>query len=220
MSVTYQGRRTTRKSSTERRTLILEATLRIIVSDGIRGVKHRAVAAEASVPLAATTYYFKDINDLISDAFSFFAEQIGAENANLGAAAFGLIEGKTPEQLADPVVRAALAERLARIFTAHVMQQVADRDSRIIEITFRQEALRNPLLKKAIDSNLQQTLQAIALFFQQMGIDGAKQSANLILAVLHHLEYMYTLEGINGHEADLYDILSRQVTAVLTPYPK
>src|SRR5690554_906244 len=71
----YQGRKATRAKSEQRRRDILEATLRIIRTEGVRGVRHRAVAKEAKVPLAATTYYFKDIDELIVDAFTLYTEQ-------------------------------------------------------------------------------------------------------------------------------------------------
>src|SRR5690554_1035828 len=71
----YQGRPARREGSEQRRRSILEAALRIIVREGIRNVRHRAVAKEADVPLSATTYYFKDISDLIADTFTLFAEQ-------------------------------------------------------------------------------------------------------------------------------------------------
>ena len=56
-----------RASGRQRRLQILEATLRIIRRGGLRAISHRAVAAEASVPLAATTYYFRDLEDLITE---------------------------------------------------------------------------------------------------------------------------------------------------------
>ena len=62
--VKYQGRKTSRVGSEQRRRLILEAALRIVIREGVRGIRHRAVAKEADVPLAATTYYFKDIQEL------------------------------------------------------------------------------------------------------------------------------------------------------------
>ena len=54
-SVQYQGRKASRQGSELRRQAILDAALRIIVRDGVRAVRHRAVAAEAEVPLSATT---------------------------------------------------------------------------------------------------------------------------------------------------------------------
>lgn len=59
-SVRYQGRKASRQGSEQRRQAILDAAMRLIVRDGVRAVRHRAVAAEAQVPLSATTYYFKD----------------------------------------------------------------------------------------------------------------------------------------------------------------
>ena len=41
----------------------------------MRGIRHRAVAKEADVPLAATTYYFKDIDELIVDTFTLYTEK-------------------------------------------------------------------------------------------------------------------------------------------------
>jgi len=73
--VNYLGRQLTRSDGKKKRDKILEATLSIIVREGIRGVRHRAVAKEADVSLSSTTYYFKDIHDLITDAFMYFASQ-------------------------------------------------------------------------------------------------------------------------------------------------
>ena len=61
-SVQYQGRKASRRGSEQRRQDILDAAMRIVVRDGVRAVRHRAVAAEAGVPLSATTYYFKDFD--------------------------------------------------------------------------------------------------------------------------------------------------------------
>ena len=72
--IEFRGRRAKQVESQERRRAILEATLRLIVREGMRGVRHRAIAQEAGVPLAATTYYFKDLSDLIADAFNLYAE--------------------------------------------------------------------------------------------------------------------------------------------------
>ena len=46
-SVRYQGRKASRQGSEQRRQAILDAAMRLIVRDGVRAVRHRAVAAEA-----------------------------------------------------------------------------------------------------------------------------------------------------------------------------
>lgn len=72
----YHGRKPARQSSEQRRLAILQAALRVMVRDGVRGVRHRAVAQEANVPLSATTYYFKDIHDLLADALTLYAKEV------------------------------------------------------------------------------------------------------------------------------------------------
>ncbi|KID27847.1 TetR/AcrR family transcriptional regulator [Prauserella rugosa] len=49
----------------KRRTEIIEATLRVIERDGVTGVTHRTVAAEAGVPTTSTTYHFATLDDLL-----------------------------------------------------------------------------------------------------------------------------------------------------------
>jgi DNA-binding transcriptional regulator YbjK len=52
----------------DRRRLIVEAALRVIARDGVNGATHRAVAAEARVPLASTTYHFTSKAEIVTDA--------------------------------------------------------------------------------------------------------------------------------------------------------
>lgn len=49
----------------QRRRQIIAATLRVIERDGVAGVTHRTVAAEAGVPPASTTYHFATLDDLL-----------------------------------------------------------------------------------------------------------------------------------------------------------
>jgi len=87
-----------------RRQAILEATLALVGRKGAGAVTHRAVAEEAGVPLAATTYYFASKNDLLRETLAFAAEadrettdQLAAALANVTSA------GEFAETLADHV---------------------------------------------------------------------------------------------------------------------
>lgn len=53
---------------TARRDAIVRAAADLILREGPAAVTHRAVAARAQVPLAATTYYFTGLDDLIGAA--------------------------------------------------------------------------------------------------------------------------------------------------------
>ena len=60
-----------------RRDALLDAVIRLLESDGPSAVTHRAVAREAGVPLAAATYYFASIDDLLVTAMKRAVEQQG-----------------------------------------------------------------------------------------------------------------------------------------------
>jgi DNA-binding transcriptional regulator YbjK len=54
---------------------MLDAAVALVARGGPRAVTHRAVAAEAGVPLAATTYYFSSRDDLVAQALVLCAER-------------------------------------------------------------------------------------------------------------------------------------------------
>ena len=60
MALTAKGR--------ARRDALLDAVLRVLARDGADKITHRAVAAEAGVPVAAATYYFASLDDLYVSA--------------------------------------------------------------------------------------------------------------------------------------------------------
>jgi DNA-binding transcriptional regulator YbjK len=51
-----------------RRQALLDAVVRVLEQGGPGAVTHRAVAAEAGVPLAAATYYFSSLDDMFVSA--------------------------------------------------------------------------------------------------------------------------------------------------------
>jgi len=63
------------KRRNPRRRDILEATLRVIGETGAKSVTHRAVAQEADVALASTTYYFDSKDALVEEALELMIER-------------------------------------------------------------------------------------------------------------------------------------------------
>jgi TetR/AcrR family transcriptional regulator, regulator of biofilm formation and stress response len=59
-----------RRDPAGRRRAIIEAAVEVIAENGIDAVTHRRVAAAAGVPVGSTTYYFKDLKDLVHAALS------------------------------------------------------------------------------------------------------------------------------------------------------
>lgn len=105
MSSASTSPRPTEPRGAARRRSLLEATVRLIGRGGIAAVDHRAVAAEAGVPLGSTTYYFESKDDMVAQALHYVADR---EVERLEAAARGdLLEagdGSLVERLADLVL--------------------------------------------------------------------------------------------------------------------
>jgi AcrR family transcriptional regulator len=93
------------------------------VRDGVRAVRHRAVAAEAGVPLSATTYYFKDIDDLLTDTFAQYVERSAAHGQAVGNNEGLLRDGRQGD--GSPQARSQLADDIARLMADYVHRQLS-----------------------------------------------------------------------------------------------
>ena len=207
----YNGRKAQRADSRQRRKAILEATLRLIVKEGIRGIRHRAVAREADVPLAATTYYFKHLNDLISDAFTYFVEQNIDQTRNLQEESFSAARQLSPQQLTAPAGRRQLLQQLTRFVLSHIRAQASNRDNRVIELAFKNEALRNEQLTRAVRMANQATENMIVEFFELLRLDDPVAAAQIVHGTILNLEF----QVLNGAISIDSPLLERSVTMMI-----
>lgn len=191
----YQGRKTRRVDGHARRQAILEAALRVISRDGVRGVRHRAVAAEAAVPLSATTYYFKDIQDLINDSFLYWVERTGLETRRLEEESLAAVAALGPDALRDPAARTGLIQAVTAFVVAHIRGQVAQREDRVLELAFKAEALRSERLAAVVRTPRQSMLQAIVGFLRLIAHPEPEAAAMVVLGSIVELEYQLLLEA-------------------------
>lgn len=202
-SVQYQGRKASRKRSELRRQAILDAAMRIIVREGVRAVRHRAVAAEAEVPLSATTYYFKDINDLITDTFAQFVEHSAAYMAKFWSRTQGVLEEMFGRLDGSPEARRAMADEIARLAVEYVRYQVLNRrDHLLAEQAFQQEALLNPRLHELVRAYGQILTQGVVQFFEVLGSQQPQQDAKLLTAIILRMQYEGLLEEVEDLDGE------------------
>jgi len=189
----FQGRQTKRSDGKEKRIRLLDATLRIIVRDGMRGVRHRAVAAEADVSLSSTTYYFKDIHDLITDAFIHFANQELEDSLQLKEIS---MEALTNIQSVDELLLKETLPPVISIFIhEHISSQLKDVDRRRLEYAFQNEALHNEKLASVLVENRAAMLEMIEQFFSYLGSKHPRANAHITLACIRHIEYQLVLDN-------------------------
>lgn len=216
-SVQYQGRKASRQGSEQRRQAILDAAMRIIVREGVRAVRHRAVAAEAEVPLSATTYYFKDINDLITDTFALFVERSAADMAAFWNSTEGLLRTRVDMLDGSVESRRELADYIAAMAVEYVRQQVQERPAHLLaERAFQQEALLNPRLHDLVRSHRQILQQGATHFFEVLGSKQPEQDAKVLTGIVERMEYQGLIDGAAHLDStDMLALLKRYMYLVL-----
>lgn len=224
-SLEYQGRKATRVKSEQRRRLILEAALRIVIREGVRGIRHRAVAKEAGVPLAATTYYFKDIQELIVDTFTLytekaldivqrFASEFYQPLQNLqqhDAIASG--EGQGMHRDSQDMIIDYFAARMTDYIRA---QALTGREMLVAEQAFRYEAIVNPQIGELAKLHRRTLFERLEEFMTLATSKQPGADAELVLGMFHSMEYAALLAG-EGNEDFGYitSVLKRHLTLLI-----
>lgn len=206
MSSTPQAR-PLRKEGQRRRRQIIEATLQLIARDGVRAVRHRAVAAEAGVPLAATTYYFRDMGQLLRDSFAYFAVQRAAAVTAVRATIAEHLQAA--RETAGPDAAEQLAERVSTALADYVLGQAGARDDRAIELAFRHEARRDAGLRALSLEQERQFAADIESLLQRVGSADAFADAQITLGVIYRLEAEAAFSDLS--EAEVRRIVARHV---------
>jgi len=130
-------RRATRaEQRAERRGAIIDAAVLIIATRGLPALTHRAVAREAKVPLAATTYYFASKDEIVREALEALA---ATEVDRLAAIASTIRSVSSPDELAGLVAEALFPDP-------------GEAEQRwLAQFEIYLEAARNPALRPAVE---------------------------------------------------------------------
>lgn len=216
--VTYQGRKTSRQSSEQRRLAILNAALKVLVRDGVRGVRHRAVAKEANVPLSATTYYFKDIHDLLADAFTLFTNETVQNfidpfwsRANEWIKAYPTDTSKYPDMMNE------VTEHMATMGAHHIIMRVREhREHLVVEHAFWYAALVDERLHGMALQHGSRLLINFTQILQYVGAREVELGARSVLATVRRLEYEGMLDPEALTHERVKEALRHQMLAVLS----
>jgi TetR/AcrR family transcriptional regulator, regulator of biofilm formation and stress response len=153
-----------------RRLAILDATLRVLARAGYGGVTHRAVAAEAAVPLAATTYYFKSKQDLLTEAFRLHAGRHAK-----------WVEGGIEQLRTTSPDAVAAADALAELV---VLGVDAGRDALVAEFELGLAATRRPELSELPTQWQGAVVSRLALLLADLGAPDPDGDARVLSSAL------------------------------------
>jgi TetR/AcrR family transcriptional regulator, regulator of biofilm formation and stress response len=186
-----------------RREAILRATLSIIGRHGTGAVTHRAVAEEAGVPLASTTYYFASKDELLEQAFDLAARD---EVARLEAVVRDL-------QLtdADPATwiestAATLAGELAR-----------EPEVRLATLELLLEAARRPAVRESVSRGLVAYRGLAHAGAVATGSPAPKMDAEITVAVVTGLALLQLADPHERYESEVLRPALQRLNAALVP---
>lgn len=179
--------KTRRAKGEQTRRSILEAALRLIVERGHNAVTHRSVAAEADVNLSLTTYYFKDLKELIAEAFELFRSSYGAVAEETWGKLFETFEGFVAE---TPQDRAVLCDQLVEWGVNFIMDEVKTRPGTLfLEMVFFYDLHVDPRLRQSAVSLQNRFAADFAKLCRHLGSQQPETDAALLLGTLQRLEY-------------------------------
>ena len=167
---------------TARRTELLVATLAIVEREGVAGVSHRAVAAEAGVSLASTTYHFASLDELLVAALTWAAEDLAAE---------------LHERVTD--LGARPADELARLIEHGLVYR---RGRTLAEYELYLLAARRPALREAAAAWLEPLTQIARSFTSD------PHKASLLVAALDGILLQALIGARQFNRADFHALLA------------
>jgi DNA-binding transcriptional regulator YbjK len=175
-----------RRYDPERRQRIIDAALRVAARDGIAGLSHRTVAAEADVPLGSTTYHFATLDDLLVAALC---------QANEGFARVLDTSGVLADGDGD------LAAGLARVLGEWLGR---DRPGVELEYELYLAALRRPALRPVAAQWAQETACRLAARVDEV-------TARALVALMDGICLEVLLSGGSYDEERAREVLARLI---------
>ena len=143
------------------------------MEQGFAAVSHRAVAQRAGLPLAATTYYFTSLEDLLGGAVSDLTR-------SWLDAARGVVDG-LPERLDDPPAVARAVLRVVALVPGG--DREADAGTLLSLYERYVESARHETLRPLIATYDDSIDGLLVEVLRRAGVDATRDAARLVLAV-------------------------------------
>jgi len=125
MFMTKESTPVKRRSKGEQtRLLILQSATEVLAKNGIKGTTHRAIANHANIQLSLTTYYFKDIQELVHQAFTLCSSQITAKTSLAWQPAVDLLASVNKTNLRKVSEKENLRKKLSEMTTRHLINRI------------------------------------------------------------------------------------------------
>jgi DNA-binding transcriptional regulator YbjK len=181
-----------------RRELILDAAIRVLGDEGLGALTHRRVAAEAGLPVAATTYWFASKEQLLVAAYRLAADRDIARVRRIAAGAEG----------------GDLAATLTELVGSEIDE---GRTALVACYTMWLEAARRPALRAIEEEWTAGYISVLESVLARAGSPHPRVDAEVLSATLDGLLLAHLARGGSGADASaaLRPQLTRLVSALM-----
>lgn len=164
---------------------ILEATLKVILKDGIRNVKYKTVAEIAGVTQSAVAYYFSSIPILIDKSFRFYFEKYTIEMAYTRQIGEHVLANFLGEDLQKSNIRRVFLIQYTQALIALLSTNTDElKEFLLLDRIFRNETLINRSLYKILKVQDQYDIDAIYQLFLTLKTKKPKEESIQFMALL------------------------------------
>jgi len=191
-----------RRSKGERtREKILIAAIEVLALNGIKGTTHRAIASHADLQLSLTTYYFKDIQELIYQAYKLNSQHILTRSDSILETAFSIITSIEKKELRKTAVREVLCKQLSEMTSHHLVDNIKHQAiSLAVEQLMLTEVQVSPELRLLIQEHeLAQLVpyEQLCAFFNKVN---PELDAKIMYTIFSQLQYGQLANQVNIDE--------------------
>ncbi len=217
MSEVIERKTVKRRSKGEKtRRLILTAAIDVLAQQGIKGTTHRAVASHANIQLSLTTYYFKDIKELIFEAFLLCCLEKNKLTNTAWDGAFEIIEGYDKTSLRKASVKEELCAKLSEVSAQYLYHKIANYSVWLkVEQLLFAEMHFNPLLRQVGEDHRKALLAPFIKFCYYFNKNVAQIDADIMLTMFTQLEYRHISMPVEDVKIEELHLVTHRLIGLL-----
>jgi DNA-binding transcriptional regulator YbjK len=179
-----------RSKGEQTRLLILQSATEVLAKNGIKGTTHRAIANHANIQLSLTTYYFKDIQELVHQTFTLCSSQITANTSLAWQATIDLLSDVNKSDLRKVSEKEKLREKLSNMITQQILKRISNSQ---VELAVQQllftEVQISPQLHALAEVHRESLLAPFKRMCKFLNSPAPNIDAEIMLMVFSQLEY-------------------------------
>lgn len=199
------------------RLLILESTIVVLAKHGIKKTTHRAIAKVADIQLSLTTYYFKDIEELIYQAVLLNSEQLITNSYQACIDICEVLESFPRSALRKKSTRIELTESFSNALTLALKRDLTTHKEQLaVEQILLTQSNQSEALQELSVTHRDALIAPYIKLCYYFNRKAPELDAEIIFSVIKQIQYGHLNRiDLNGIEEEIKPLLTRLLTMLL-----